>query len=112
MKLLPVKKVINNITRPLNELISNAFAKTDTRRYFYNDCVWNATSRGYDATNNSIRRYTIPIDGYYTIRAYCGWRGSYGKIVGKFQKGEVLTMNFNYNNSESKIGRASCRERV
>ena len=94
MKLLPMKKVINNITQPLNQLIRNAFAKADTRRYFYSDCVWNANSRGYDATSNVNRTYTIPINGYYTIRAYSGWHGSYGKISGKFQKGEVIAMNF------------------
>lgn len=94
VKLLPMKKVINNITQPLNQLIRNAFAKADTRRYFYSDCVWNANSRGYDATSNVNRTYTIPINGYYTIRAYSGWHGSYGKISGKFQKGEVIAMNF------------------
>lgn len=89
-----MKKVINNITQPLNQLIRNAFAKADTRRYFYDDCVWNATTRSYDATSNRSRTYTIPINGYYTIRVYSAFTGGYGKVIGKFNKGETIQMNF------------------
>ena len=90
-----VKKINNNISRSLNELINSNWNKVDTRRYFYNDCVWDGNNRKYTGTNSNTRFYTIPINGYYTIRAYTGNYGSYGKIIGQFVKGEQLRIDIN-----------------
>jgi len=96
MGVAPIKRINNNIARPLNELINSNWNKVDTRRYFYNDCYYDHNARSYvnAGNNNTTRTYTIPINGYYTIRAYYAPYGSYGKIIGKFSKGEVLTMSF------------------
>ena len=87
-----VKRINNNISRPLNELMNGIWNRVDTRRYFYNDCVWDNNNRTYVNTNTTYTSttYTIPISGYYTIRAYVGNYGSYGKVIGQFAKGERL----------------------
>lgn len=90
MGLGQVKKINNNIARPLNEFFNSMWNRVDTRRYFYNSSIWDSTNRTYTYTNSNSRLYTIPINGYYTIRAYMGDGGSYGKIIGKFSKGEQL----------------------
>lgn len=97
MNFLQLKKVNNDISKPLNQLMREKLANdTDTRRYFYSDCVWNANTRSYDnaGSGNETRQYIIPINGYYTIRAYADYTGSYSKVVGKFSKGEKITMKF------------------
>lgn len=93
----PVKRINNDISRPLNILIMSALNMVDTRRYFYSNYYYNYADRNYISTSNTTRTYTIPINGYYTIRAYQNTYGSYGKIIGKFTKGEVLTINFGNN---------------
>ncbi len=69
-----VMKINDNMSMPLNEFFCQ-FLAGGYRQYFY-----------------ETQMYTIPFSGTYTIRAYCGTYGSYGKIVGKFTQGEVLTI--------------------
>lgn len=97
MGLSQIKKINNNIARPLNEFFNSMWDRVDTRRYFYNDCYWDHDTRSYiNAGNyNSTRTYTIPMNGYYTIRAYTKALGVYGKIIGRFRKGEQLSIEIN-----------------
>lgn len=69
-----VKKINGNLSIPLDELLMNLFG-AGFREYIY-----------------ATRTYTVPMSGIYTIRAYCGTYGSYGKVVKQFTKGEILTI--------------------
>ena len=74
-----VFKINNNMDISLNELLLNILAG-GYRQYIYDS-----------------QRYTVPFSGTYTIRAYCGSYGSYGKVVKNFTKGEILTITITGN---------------
>lgn len=83
MSITPIKK-IKSTTKTLDKFILGAFLNNvDTRRYLY---------------NNGTSYYTIPINGEYTIRAYQGANGAYGKVFGDFRKGERLTITIGNSN--------------
>lgn len=69
-----VKKINDNMSIPLDQLFLKLIGGFH-REYIYDSRV-----------------YEIPWDGIFTIRAYCGKYGQYGKVVKKFTKGERLTM--------------------
>ena len=76
-----VKKINDNMSMPLDKMLMTIFSG-GLRQYIY-----------------ETQNYTIPFDGEYTIRAYCGAYGSYGKLVCKCKKGEILSITMNTNNS-------------
>ena len=69
-----VKKINSNMSISLDELLTQILAGGQ-REYIYES-----------------RTYTIPYSGVYTIRAFEGLYGSYGKVVKNFTKGEILTI--------------------
>lgn len=76
-----VKKINDNMSISLDQLLLKLIGGFH-REYIY-----------------SSRVYEIPWDGIFTIRAYCGGYGQYGKVVKKFSKGERLTINISGNSS-------------
>ena len=74
-----VKKINDNMSIPLDQLFLKLVGGFH-REYIY-----------------SSRTYEIPWDGIFTIRAYCGLYGQYGKVVKKFSKGELLTITITGN---------------
>ncbi len=74
-----VKKINDNMSIPLDQLFLKLVGGFH-REYIY-----------------SSRTYEIPWDGVFTIRAYCGLYGQYGKVVKKFSKGELLTITITNN---------------
>ncbi|MBO7693856.1 MAG: hypothetical protein J6T10_14645 [Methanobrevibacter sp.] len=76
-----VKKINDNMSIPLDQLFLKLIGGFH-REYIY-----------------SSRTYEVPWDGIFTIRAYCGQNGQYGKVVKKFTKGELLTITITGNTS-------------
>lgn len=75
-----VKKINSNMSISLDELLTQILAGGQ-REYIYES-----------------RTYTIPYSGVYTIRAFEGLYGSYGKVVKNFTKGEILTITISSGN--------------
>lgn len=69
-----VKKINSNMSISLDELLTQILAGGQ-REYIYES-----------------RTYIVPYSGVYTIRAFEGLYGSYGKVVKNFTKGEILTI--------------------
>lgn len=78
-----VQKINDNMSIPLNELLTQ-FLAGGFREYIYEN-----------------KAYEVPFTGLYTIRAYTGYYGSYGKLVGKLEKGEKITIALSSNSSIS-----------
>ena len=70
-----VKKINSNMSISLDELLLQVLSGGQ-REYIYED-----------------RIYRVPYTGTYTIRAFEGKYGSYGKVVKTFTKGELLTIS-------------------
>ena len=76
-----VKKINDNMSITLDQMLLKLIGG------FHRDYIYQTTT------------YEIPWDGIFTIRAYCGANGQYGKVVKKFTKGERLTIQIVDNTS-------------